>query len=408
VTRYTSRFGCPSTVLQANSLLRKSPQVLWAALLFALGLHATSSLLVRGFHGQQVAPKPLTTRFVKRQPRLTKPLELRKRPQPKYRRVQRRMVSVKARVATQTATTYAAPASMVHSLARPISGVLRVADLQDRAAHVRAFSQAIESPRESGQRVHMSLEMLDVEALDTGEYQAMVVQDPTDKRNVRGFFHVATVGARTILFKGNVDVQRFIALVPQVMNRFTDIRTDVRGHYDFDSPEFLKTPFIFITASEAFELTESEATNLGRYLLGGGFAYVEPAYEGVNVGDIALRRMLRDALGSQGRKEGREWTFQIMPQEHAAYHCYFDLDGPPRGHDRYKRYPGLKEHLEEIVIAGRTVCIYSNKDLEGAWCHDFPYNNVDNTVPHMFLVNLIVFALTQEGSITNQVMDTVQ
>jgi len=236
----------------------------------------------------------------------------------------------------------------------------------------------------------------------------MVVQDPADKGNIRGFFHVATVGAQTILFKGNLDVQRFIALVPQVMNRFTDIRTDVRGHYDFDSPEFLRTPFIFITASEPFQLTGSEATNLGKYLLGGGLAYVEPAYEGVNVGDIALRRMLRDALGSQDCKEGRDWTFQIMPKTHAAYHCYFDLDGPPKGHDRYRRYPGLKDHLEEIVIAKRTVCIYSNKDLEGAWCHDFPYNKVDNTVPHMFLVNLIVFALTQEGSITYRLMESVQ
>jgi len=93
-----SRFGCPSAALQARSLLRRSPQVLWAALLLALGLHAASTVLVRGFHRQQEAPKPLTTRFVKRQPRLSKPLELKKRPAPKSRAVRREMVAVRARM----------------------------------------------------------------------------------------------------------------------------------------------------------------------------------------------------------------------------------------------------------------------------------------------------------------------
>jgi len=37
--------------------------------------------------------------------------------------------------------------------------------------------------------VNMSLEMMDVDALDTGRFQAMVIQDPTDKRNTKGFFH---------------------------------------------------------------------------------------------------------------------------------------------------------------------------------------------------------------------------
>jgi hypothetical protein len=274
-----------------------------------------------------------------------------------------------------------------------------------------AISQAIQGTREPKNKLDMSLEMLDVEALDTGQYQAMVIQDPNDKRNVRGFFHVAIVGARTILRnKSHIarDFPLFINLVPKVMNQYTNIRTDVKGQYDFDSPKFLKTPFIFITSDVVFQLTNSEATNLGKYLTEGGLAFVEPWVEGVNHADVALRQMLKDALFSQDYRQGRDWTFQIMPNSHPVYHCYFDFDGPPAGHDRNKRYPGTRAYLEEIVIHNRTVCIYSNKDLEGAWSHDFPYNLVDNTVPHMFLVNLIIFSLTQEGSITNQIMDSVE
>ena len=37
----------------------------------------------------------------------------------------------------------------------------------------------------------MSLELLDIETLDTGRYHAMVIQDPSDKRTIRGFIHIA-------------------------------------------------------------------------------------------------------------------------------------------------------------------------------------------------------------------------
>ncbi len=53
------------------------------------------------FREDQRTVKPLTTKFVKRQPRLTKPLEMKKRPIPKRRHLQRRMISVKARVNRQ-------------------------------------------------------------------------------------------------------------------------------------------------------------------------------------------------------------------------------------------------------------------------------------------------------------------
>jgi hypothetical protein len=324
------------------------------------------------------------------------------------------MVAVKARSSAQGMALHESPGRVVQTLARPNVHVGRTVALQDRSLDAAAISAALEGNREPKRSVDMGLEMLDVQALDTGEYQAMVVQDSRDKRNVRGFFHVAIVGTRTILDNDRTvlrDVQdfpRFINLIPKVMNEYTNIRTDVTGHYDFDSPKFLKTPFIFITSDVPFQLTGIEAANLGRYLLNGGLAYVEPVYEGVNPGDVALRKMLKDALGSQNCIFGRDWTFQIMPNSHPVYHCYFDFSGPPAGHDRYKRFPETRDYLEEIAIHGRTVCIYSNKDLEGAWSHDFPYQNIDNTVPHMFLVNLIVFALTQEGSITNQIMDSVE
>ncbi len=55
--------------------------------LVSVGIAAALHLLVAAINPfatiEQKAPRPLTTRFVKREPRLTKPLELRKIPQPK-------------------------------------------------------------------------------------------------------------------------------------------------------------------------------------------------------------------------------------------------------------------------------------------------------------------------------------
>ena len=65
------------------------------------------------------------------------------------------------------------------------------------------------------------------------------------------------------------------------------------------------------------------------------------------------------------------------------------------------------DYLEGVTIERRLVAIVSVKDLEGAWDWWPERAGIDNTRQLQFLVNLIVFALTQEGSITNRVMDTV-
>ena len=54
----------------------------------------------------------------------------------------------------------------------------------------QAAAQEILGAYEDQDVVDMSLEMVDVRALDTGKYHAMVIQDPTDKRLIKGYFHL--------------------------------------------------------------------------------------------------------------------------------------------------------------------------------------------------------------------------
>ena len=53
------------------------------------------ALLLRSFDTQrEEGSRPLTSRFVQRQPRLTKPMELRKKPKPRQRKMVRQEVKL--------------------------------------------------------------------------------------------------------------------------------------------------------------------------------------------------------------------------------------------------------------------------------------------------------------------------
>ena len=208
------------------------------------------------------------------------------------------------------------------------------------------------------------------------------------------------------------------------MNEYTDIRTDIQGAYTFDSRELFNIPFIMIIVNGqggVFKITASESRNLGKYLISGGFAFIEDSYwlEG-GPSDRSLRAMQQEALAAQGLIFKKDWDFEKLPNSHPVYHCYFDFEGPPPGHDNIctganqsRRGGAPYEYLEGITIKDRTVVIYSMKSLGTVW-----HRNIKESERHsydssgirqlQFGVNLIIFALTQEGSITNRVMDSVR
>ena len=89
--RLRSRFECSSSGLRTQPLLAGNGRRVWIGLVVTLGFHLGLAH-VRALGTSRPAARPLSTRFVKREPRLTKPLELKKRPQPKRRAVHRKMI----------------------------------------------------------------------------------------------------------------------------------------------------------------------------------------------------------------------------------------------------------------------------------------------------------------------------
>ena len=417
----TSRFHCASLGLDLAGLVRRHRRTLLLWGTAAACAHIASARWVSKEQAQQ-APKPLSTRFVKREPRLTKPLELKRRPQPKRRSIQRTMVTVQARVSRQESSARVAGFGVMRSLAKPQGAIGRSMSSAGVAVAPEVVAQGVESTKETRQAVDMSLELVDIEALDTGQYHAMVVQDPSDKQNVRGFFHLA------MAYSVNMHKDQYwsacqsrirygLVRLADTINRHTQIKADVRGTVEIDSQELLKTPWVWIYPVYSFVLSASEADNLGKYMLTGGFLLSDsPHHRVITSRATAADQLVKDALAAQGKTFGSDWTFVRLPNSHPVYHCFFDFpEGPPTAGDWQRR--AHVDYLLGVFFEGRLVCIRSHKNFENAWSDQGSdgapasggaYAHLDPQRALQFGVNLVVYALTQEGSITNRVMDAVR
>ena len=262
----------------------------------------------------------------------------------------------------------------------------------------RFESVAIASMKEPEKRIDMQAEFLDLESINTGKYKGMVIQDPTDKRNIKGFVYLALAWGSVL----QPSRQRAVTQLVRAINGYTSIRAEVDDQLFLDSQDLFKAPFVYITTSRAFELTQHEADNLAAYLRGGGFVVADNDQPHLEYGpaEASLRAMFKQALGRDAR-------FVQLGNDHPLYHVFFDFEGgpPPGGEARIgsnvttgKASP--VPYLEGIYLGNRLVAVYSDKGYGAFWEREF------ENEPHLKMgVNLVVFALTQKGSIAEQQID---
>jgi hypothetical protein len=115
--------------------------------------------------------------------------------------------------------------------------------------------------------------------------------------------------------------------------------------------------------------------------------------------------MLEDALLLQGYRRGRDWTFKRLSIDHPLYHAFFDFDGPPVGDDVFEGNRAIS-YLEGVTVEDRLVAVFSSKEIGKVW-GNYETLGIDPTRQLQFGVNLVVFALTQKGSITERAMGTL-
>ena len=415
-----SRFECPSSWLALNALLRGAKKALCLAAFAALALHISLTRIVV-LKAEKKAVRPLTTYFVKRQPRLTKPLELKKRAQPRRRQLRRDLVSIKARASKREMAAGILRAQALGALARPRVDASRLVRLSKAIPEPRAMAQVVEGTMESQHTLNTSLEMLDIDALDTGHYQAMVIQDPNDKRNVKGYLHLAIAYPFCVRnWRSYDNVGRLTNAVSRLvgkLNEWTQINASIARRVPFDSPELFQTPWVYLSIAQSLEPTPAEIESLGGYLLSGGFFFFQGNRWRQYQGERYIMLFVESALQSQGFRHGPDWEYQRLPNSHPVFHCYYDFpDGPPTAYMRQMlpREDGLVPYSQGIEINGHLSVFTTNAEYGLAWADwghsatPTPLPQYDPTIQFQFGINTIIFALTQEGSITHRVMDSVQ
>jgi len=277
--------------------------------------------------------------------------------------------------------------------------------------------------KESTAQVDMSLDLLAIQDMDTGQYHSMVIQDPDDRRKISGYIHLAQAFTqnRSVAGSGGHESGNSARLVSQItryqnldflikaLDEYTGIEADYLGPIPLDDPQILQVPWLLLPTwfGEAHSSSERELASLGKYLASGGFALTRSGPNEKMKGGRFDR--LRQALKSQGLHEGADWRFVYLKSSHPIYHSFFDFDMAVL--DNVSNF-GATFTINEVgnmglMIGDRLAVLMTAKQVTTESGREGAANGeilVDGTRHLQFTVNTVVFALTQEGGVTQQLM----
>jgi len=391
----STRFASPTQDFDLDSLVRR----LRRGFFIALGSAAALLLIVVAINpfqqDQKKTPRPLTTKFIKREPRLTKPLELRKIPQPKRQLARREVQLAQARMDQVQATASFNTRSLIAGVSGSgihLSGQSAFSPTNTMTIEPKLTVAAVTSTRTSEHKIDMGLEMLDVNNMDTGRYRAIIVQDATDKQAIKGFVKLASVVSGRAL-AGNAELNVLtLDRLRDVINEYTGLKAEFLGRVTFDDPRLMEIPIILPYG----EPNEIEMANLAQYLISGGFSFTFDEIYG-------------EALEKYGGLvRGKDFWSERLPEDHPVYTAFFNVSGGmPFG---YPSSTGGKSsvrpwnYLRGHYIKDRLVSVTHG---DGGWGWQNEITGGDSTRQLQLAVNIIIYALTQEGSITQRLMQMV-
>ena len=400
---------------------------------------------------------PIMVKFTKKRP-LPRTLARRQRPQqrPLVRRPALQAAPVVAMRPAPSASrplpVFKTSALRLPSASLPDRLVLPVPDFPARHIGPQMQTGALEGTRQGADEIDLALELMDVQALDTGRHRAMVVVDPKDRRKLKGFLYMSGLYSPSIERAEyseqaeNIQVRWYHQMPRQMVERrmlqgladkmtaTTQVHVEVRDAVRLDDPQLLQVPFVLLTVNTPFEFTDSEAANLGGYLTGGGFLFVDIVrmlwnhYRDDELDIPSVRSLIRASLQAVGYREWKDWQFRRLELTHPLYHCFYDVNSLPRGmRDMHfvvggQDYPPrTPDYLEGIVVGDQLVGVYSMRNYADFWAgigrELVDWSSANGVINHSILasaeeplvynlgVNLLVYALTREGSLARQLVE---
>jgi hypothetical protein len=181
-------------------------------------------------------------------------------------------------------------------------------------------------------RLSLEEEGLTLDGLDSlGVYEAWLIHDPTDKKNVKGFAYIP--GMILGVPPGYIRLENAVSGLIETANLFCNIEFKADIPVSFSSGRLFQYPVVFITsaADSVFDPGSRQIQRFGDYLRQGGFAIVDngaPWYD-FSPAEASLLNILIHAVGKDAR-------FEPIPADHPLFTCFFDCSVrlPPGAKDR--------------------------------------------------------------------------
>ncbi len=390
------RFASFSTSFDLDALLRPQRRSLWYSVALSAVLLAALALIDPFGRVVPSAPHPPTVKYIKRQPRPTKPLSVRKISQPKQQPMVRKRqptpirtdpVHLTTNVTTEAPMKQGSIPGALSLVSLPHSSTPRPLDAERQLGADHLFGErAIGITRQSENKIDLALEMLDVNSLDTGQHQAVVIQDPDDPKSLKGFIKLPLVVPRKALDMRGIALSRRIDALADGINKYTNLRAEAFGPISFDDDRIFKFPLLIGSIYRSLHLNEIEEANQFQYLIQGGFIMG-------GIGDV--EKHLSQVLVNGGLVERKDFWSEALLEDHPIYNAFFTI-----GFQSYFLEPhpdpsiacyitkGLKGHF----IKDRLVFV--NPLESSQWASD--------EAELMLAINVMVYALAQEGSLAQR------
>lgn len=157
-----------------------------------------------------------------------------------------------------------------------------------------------------------------------------------------------------------------------------------------DDSNLFEYPFLYISGDQEFPpLSEKEISNLKLHLEFGGTLFIDDCIGKNDFGfDKSIRREIKRLFPNK--------PLEKLPSDHTVFKSFYLLN------QAYGRIME-KSFLEGITIGNRTVIMYSQNDLAGAWAKDplgnweyevIPGGETQRSMAFRLGVNIIMYALT--------------
>ena len=151
---------------------------------------------------------------------------------------------------------------------------------------------------------------------------------------------------------------------------------------DVGSPELFSYPFVHMTGHGNVVFSDTEARNLRKYLMSGGFLHIDDNY--------GLDKFIRLEM----KKVFPELNFVELPFDHPIYHQKYTFsNGLPKIHE----HDGKPSQGFGLIYEGRLICFYSYEcDLGNGWEDQSVHNDPEEKRQEALRMgaNLLTYALT--------------